>query len=128
MAKLFVLLIAASLTGVALLGAGPDGSSAAVKRVPRVLTEDHAGRTFTMPRSAHPVLRLDNRWNWSQPRVRGRAVVLLPIDYESDPGFRAWEIHRRTAGTVRITAKGWPNCNRCSRRGRSFAVTLRLTR
>ena len=70
------------------------------------------------------MLRLGTKWNWTQPKVRGAGVVLTRINYESDPGFKAWQITRRAAGTAKITAYGRPNCDGCSRAARSFKLKL----
>ena len=70
------------------------------------------------------MLRLGTKCNWTQPKVRGASVVLTPINYESDPGFKAWQITRRAAGTAKITAYGRPNCDRCSRAARSVKLKL----
>jgi hypothetical protein len=100
--------------------------AAAGQSAPRVITESHSGKTFTLKRSSHSVLRLSTKWNWTQPKVRGSAVVLGRINYESDPGFKAWQITRRSAGTAKITAYGRPNCDGCSRSARSFRLKLNV--
>ena len=72
------------------------------------------------------MLRLCNKWNWTPPKVRGGTVVLSRINYEIDPGFKAWQITRRAAGTAKITASGQPNCDGCSRAARSFRLKLNV--
>ncbi len=117
--------VAAGVYGVSQRGsAGSAGSAQAATRL--VITESASGKTFTLKRTSSAVLRLGRKWVWTQPKVRGRAVVLSATDYESDPGFREWLISRRFAGTARITARGRPNCDGCTRRARSFAVTLKV--
>lgn len=121
------------MTVVTLLAVGGAGyaisqrsSAGAAQSAPRVITERHGGKTFTLKRSASSVLRLGNKWNWPQPKVRGGTVVLYPVNYESDPGFKEWRITRRAAGTAKITAYGRANCDGCTRRARWFSVTLKV--
>jgi hypothetical protein len=112
--------VSGGLSGLSSAGTAPT--------LPAVITESAGGKTFTMRRTTQAVLRLGHRWNWTQPRVRGtKAVVLTPVDYESDPGFKEWRIVRRRAGTSRITAYGRPNCGGCATRARSFSVKLTVT-
>lgn len=116
------------MLSVAGLVAGDRSSAATPKRtLPAVITESATGKTFTMRRTT-ATLRLGNRWIWTRPRVYGTAVTLGAIKYESNPGFKAWQITRRAAGTVRITAYGRPNCDGCATRARSFSVKLTLPR
>jgi predicted secreted protein len=120
---ILVTLLAAVVIGYAV---GRHSPAEAGQSAPRVITESHSGRTFTLKRSSNSVLRLSNKWNWSQPKVRGGTVVLGRINYESDPGFKAWQITRRSAGTAKITAYGRPNCDGCSRSARSFRLKLNV--
>lgn len=108
-------------------GVSQRSPAAAAPASPRVITERDSGETFTIKRTTSTVLRLGRKWVWTQPKVRGGAVVLAPIDYETDPGFKAWQITRRAAGTARITAYGRPNCDGCARRARSFSVKLKVS-
>ena len=121
-------MILVTLLVVAVVGYGVGQRSPAVagQSAPRVITESHSGKTFTLKRSSRSVLHLSNKWNWTQPKVRGGAVALSPIDYESDPGFKAWQITRRAAGTAKITAYGRPNCDGCYRSARSFTLKLNV--
>ena len=107
-------------------GVSRGDTATAAQSAPRVITESHSGRTFTLKRTSSSVLRLSNKWNWTQPKARGGTVVLSRINYESDPGFKAWQITRRAAGTAKITASGRPNCDGCSRAARSFKLTLNV--
>jgi hypothetical protein len=109
-----------------LFGAGAVGSTTMSKL--RVITERDSARTITLARTGRAELRLDNRWTWSAPRVHGRAAVLVPIDYERNPGYSAWKIQRRGAGSVKITSWGRPNCDGCKRHARWLSVKLKLSR
>jgi predicted secreted protein len=120
---ILVTLLAVAVVGY---GVGQRSPAEAGQSAPRVITESHSGRTFTLKRSSNSVLRLSNKWNWTQPKVRGATVVLTRISYESDPGFKAWQITRRSAGTAKITAYGRPNCDGCSRSARSFSLKLNV--
>lgn len=122
-----VTLLALGTVGL-LAGAAGSAATSTKPAVLRVITERDSGKTITLAHTARAVLRLGNRWNWSAPRVRGGAVVLVAVKYESDPGFKAWDITRRAAGTAKITSSGQPNCDRCGRRARSFSVKLKLPR
>lgn len=108
-------------------GVSQRSPAAAAPAAPRVITERDSGKTFTIKRTTSAVLRLGRKWVWTQPKVRGGAVVLVPIDYETDPGFKAWQLTRRAAGTAKITAYGRPNCDDCTRRARSFSVKLKVS-
>jgi predicted secreted protein len=105
---------------------GRRSPAAAGQSAPSVITESHSGKTFSLKRGSHSVLRLSNTWNWTQPKVRGGTVALSRINYESDPGFKAWQITRRSAGAAKITAYGRPNCDGCSRSARSFSLKLNV--
>jgi hypothetical protein len=118
---ILITLVAVAAVGY---GVGQRSPAEAGQSAPRVITESHSGKTFTLKRTSRSELHLSNKWNWTQPKVRGGAVVLGPINYESDPGFKAWQITRRSAGTARITAYGRPNCDGCYRSARSFKLKL----
>lgn len=120
-----MILVTLLVAGVVGYGVGQRSPAAAGQSAPRVITESHSGKTFTLKRGSRSVVRLSSKWNWTRPKVRG-AVVLDPINYESDPGFKAWQITRRSAGTAKITAYGRPNCDGCSRAARSFSLKLNV--
>ncbi len=120
---ILVLLLAIGAAGV---GGGTGDPAGAVQSSSLSINERDTGRAFTLTRTTNAALRLSGKWVWTQPKVRGRAVILSAVNYRSDPGFKEWEITRRTAGTARITAYGRPNCDGCSRRARSFRVTLKV--
>ncbi|WP_329112743.1 hypothetical protein [Streptomyces sp. NBC_01353] len=65
---------------------------------PAVLTQDDTGRTITLALGETTQLRLSGRWRETTPTVEGTAIVLVPVDHESDPGFRAWDIRAAEAG------------------------------
>jgi hypothetical protein len=121
-----VILVTLLAVAVAGYGIGRHSSAEAGQSAPRVITESHSGKTFTLKRTSRSVLHLSGRWIWTQPKVRGGTVALSPIDYESDPGFKAWQITRRAAGTATITSYGRPNCNGCYRSARSFKLKLNV--
>lgn len=117
------------MTLVVLLAVGAvaaGGLAAAAQSSSLSINERDTGKTFTLKRTTSAALRLSGKWVWTEPKVRGRAVVLSPVDYRSDPGFKDWEITRRATGTAKITAYGRPNCDGCSRRARFFRVTLKV--
>jgi hypothetical protein len=114
------------LVAIGAAGAGAGSPAGAAPSSTLSINERDSGKTFTLRRTTSAALRLSGKWVWNQPKVRGRAVVLSPVDYRSDPGFKEWEITRRAAGTVKITAYGRPNCGGCSRRARFFRVTLKV--
>ncbi|MFE5487228.1 hypothetical protein [Streptomyces sp. NPDC056527] len=65
---------------------------------PAALTQDDAGRTLTLALGETTQLRLSGRWREATPTVEGTAIVLVPVDFESDPGFRAWDVRATEAG------------------------------
>ncbi|MBT2492984.1 hypothetical protein J7E96_31665 [Streptomyces sp. ISL-96] len=75
-----------------------------------VLTEDDSGRTVTLSSGVTARLRLDGRRRWTPPAVEGdgAAVVLVPVDYETDPGFREWEVRAVRPGDAVIRTTGRP--------------------
>ncbi len=119
---ILVVLLASGAAGVG----GAGGPAGAAQSSSLSINERDTGKTFTLKRTTSAALRLSGKWVWTQPKVRGGAVVLSAVDYRSDPGFKEWEITRRAAGTAKITAYGRPNCKGCSRRARSFRVTLKV--
>jgi hypothetical protein len=121
-----VILITLLAVAVVGYGVGQRSPAEAGQSAPRVITESHSGKTFTLKRTSNSVLRLSNKWNWTQPKARGGTVTLTPINYESDPGFKAWQITRRAAGVAKITAYGQPNCGGCMRAARSFKLKLNV--
>ncbi|MBT2396209.1 hypothetical protein [Streptomyces sp. ISL-100] len=79
-----------------------------------VLTEDDSGRTVTLSSGVTAHLRLDSRRRWTSPAVEGggAAVVLVPVDYETDPGFREWEVRAVRPGDAEIRTTGHPGPSR----------------
>jgi len=72
-----------------------------------VVTLRDSGKTFTVRKGRELALRLNNRYSWTGPRVRGTAVRLTPVDYFRDPGYLEWTINARARGTARISATGY---------------------
>lgn len=95
------------------------GASSASKPL---ITQASAGKSFHLPKGGSATLRLTNRWHWSEPQVSSKAVVLTPVEYYVDPGFREWTIDARHAGRASIRSVGSAGCTRCARR--TFRVTI----
>lgn len=91
---------------------GPSASTS-------VLTEGDSGRTVTLARGGTVQLRLSSRWRWEAPSADGDSIVLIRVDYESDPGFRAWEVRAVHPGNAVIRANGRPG-------PRSFRMTVHV--
>ncbi|MGW9131570.1 hypothetical protein [Streptomyces sp. NPDC055681] len=91
---------------------GPSASTS-------ILTEGDSGRTVTLGRGGTVQLRLSGRWRWEAPSVGGDSIVLVRLDYESDPGFRAWEVRAVHLGDSVIRANGRPG-------PRSFRMTVHV--
>jgi hypothetical protein len=89
-----------------------------------VITQDDSGRVLRLALGAHTTLHLSGKWSWTGPRVDGRAIELVQINYFRNPGFSAWSIDARKAGTAHIRSSGSPNCRACSRRPRHFSITI----
>jgi hypothetical protein len=70
------------------------------------ITERDTGKTFLVKRGHDLTLRLSNRYRWTEPRVFGKAIRLIPVEYFVDPGFREWTIRGRATGRARISAYG----------------------
>lgn len=90
-----------------------------VPPAPSVLTQDDTGRTVTLPLGDTTQLRLSGRWREATPTVDGRAIVLVPVDYESDPGFRAWDIRAAGPGEAVLHTTGRPGL-------RSLRITFQV--
>ncbi|MFF5932109.1 hypothetical protein [Streptomyces sp. NPDC012508] len=69
-----------------------ETTGAPVPEAPAALTQEDTGRTFTLRRGGTTQLRLSGRWREAAPSVDGAAIVLVPVEYETDPGFRAWDV------------------------------------
>ncbi|MEU7037393.1 hypothetical protein ABZ958_27410 [Streptomyces sp. NPDC046237] len=69
-----------------------ETTGAPVPEAPAALTQEDTGRTFTLRSGGTAQLRLSGRWREAAPSVDGAAIVLVPVEYETDPGFRAWDV------------------------------------
>jgi hypothetical protein len=110
------LLVALGLAAVFTIGA----SSAT--RPP--ITQAASGKTFHLAKGQTATLRLTNRWRWTEPHASSNAVVLTPVEYYVDPGFREWTIDANHAGRATIRALGSVACVPCTLAARRFAVTV----
>ena len=110
------LLVTALAVGVAAVAA-----SSAV-RPP--ITQAASGKTVRLAKGEDAVLRLSNRWHWSEPRVSSNVVELTPVEYLVDPGFREWTIEARRRGRVTIRSLGRPKCPTCAQATRRFVLTV----
>ena len=93
----------------------------------RVITERDSGKTFTLRQARNLTLRLSDGWRWMEPRVKGKAVRLVKVDYFADPGFLEWEVDAHLRGTARISAVGYRqdgDCNAGPCAPRRFRVTI----
>ncbi|MFI0977121.1 hypothetical protein ACH4SP_08845 [Streptomyces sp. NPDC021093] len=72
------------------------------------LTQDDSGRTVTLAVGGVARLRLTDSARWAEAVADGAAVTLVPVDHESDPGFREWEVRAARAGraAVRVGEQG----------------------
>lgn len=77
-----------------------------VPSAPAVLTQNDTGRTVTLALGDTTQLRLSGRWRETAPTVDGTAVVLVPVDYETDPGFRAWDVRAVEPGEAVLRTTG----------------------
>lgn len=71
-----------------------------------VLTERDSGKTYTVRRGRVLTLRLSSTYRWVEPKVKGRAITLTPVEYFTDPGFQEWQLNTVAFGRARITATG----------------------
>lgn len=86
---------------------------------PAVLTQDDTGRTVALPLGDTAQLRLSGRWREATPTLQGTAIVLVPVDYESDPGFGAWDIRAAAPGEAVLHTTGGPG-------PRALRITFRV--
>lgn len=84
----------------------PTATSTPVPPAPDVLTQDDTGRTVTLPVGESTQLRFSGRWREAAPTVDGTAIVLVPVDYETDPGFRAWDVRAAEPGEALLHTAG----------------------
>lgn len=75
---------------------------------PAVLTQDDTGRTVALRLGDTTQLRLSGRWRAATPTVDGTAIALVPVEYETDPGFRAWDVRAAEAGEAVLHTTGQP--------------------
>ena len=106
------------------LAAGCVTAVAASSAVRPPITQAASGKTVRLAKGEHAVLRLSNRWRWSEPRVSSNAAELTPVEYLIDPGFREWTIDARKRGRVTISSLGRPNCPACGHATRRFVLTV----
>lgn len=90
-----------------------------VPPAPAVLTQDDTGRTVALPLGDTTQLRLSGRWREATPTVDGTAIVLVPVAYESDPGFGAWDIRAAGPGEAVLHTTGAPGL-------RAVRITFRV--
>jgi hypothetical protein len=95
-------LIAAVAASLALLP-----SAAQARRARKVVTLRDNSARLTLHKGAQVQLRLTERYRWRGPRVRGRAVRLVPTRYGRDPGYLAWTVSARARGKAIVTASGY---------------------
>ena len=81
--------------------------SAQARRAPKVVTLRHNGARLTLHKGAQVQLRLSERYRWRGPRVRGKAVHLVPIQFFTDPGYLAWTVTARDRGKSVVTASSY---------------------
>ncbi|WP_338492120.1 hypothetical protein [Streptomyces sp. SJL17-4] len=86
---------------------------------PAVLTQDDTGRTVTLPLGDTTQLRLSGSWRTATPAVDGTAIVLVPVDFESDPGYRAWDVRAVGPGEAVLRTAAQPGL-------RSLRITFRI--
>ncbi|WP_395365635.1 hypothetical protein ACHGLA_32205 [Streptomyces sp. YH02] len=86
---------------------------------PAVLTQDDTGRTVTLSLGDTTQLRFSGRWRTATPAVDGTAIVLVPVDFESDPGYRAWDIRAVGPGEAVLRTAAQPG-------PRSLRITFRI--
>jgi hypothetical protein len=80
------------------------------RAAPPTITEADSGESFSLPRDSQTSLRLSGEYLWSEPKVRGDAVQLTPVNYFQDPGFSEWSVLAVRPGTATIAAQGTPAC------------------
>ncbi|KOG16967.1 hypothetical protein [Streptomyces viridochromogenes] len=97
----------------------PAPTTATPAPAPAVLTQDDTGRTVPLPLGDATQLRLSGSWRAATPTVDGTAIVLVPVDYESDPGFRAWDIRAAAPGEAVLHTTGGPG-------RRALRITFRV--
>lgn len=87
---------------------------------PRVVTPADDGRTVTLTPGARTQLRLPGEGRWEAPTVDGEAVDLVPVLFETDPGYQAWDLAAAHPGRAGIHAAGRGD-------GRRFHLTVLVT-
>ena len=102
--------VAASTTGGSTITpatATPPGTEPVMTLPPSpgFLVPEDAG-PWTMAVGERTSLRLDGARSWSEPVVEGDAVALIPVDFESNPGYTQYDIAARVAGEATITVDG----------------------
>src|SRR6476646_964524 len=109
---------------VTALAVGCVTAVAASSAVRQPITQAASGKTVRLAKGEDAVLRLSNRWHWSEPRLSSSAIELTPVEYLIDPGFREWTIDARKRGRVTISSLGRPRCSGCALATRRFVLTV----
>lgn len=91
------------------------------------MTLRDSGARLTLRRGGQVQLRLTERYRWRGPRVRGKAVRLVPIEYFRDPGYLAWTVTARARGKAVVTASGYGFAARQCGPGLCAARLFRVT-
>jgi hypothetical protein len=111
------LLLYVALVAVLVDGCGEDASReggagetapSPPRAAPQAITEVDSGESFTLAPGSETRLRLSGDYLWSEPKVRGPAVELAPVNYFQDPGFSEWAVLAVRPGTATIAALGTP--------------------
>lgn len=71
---------------------------------PKILTLRDSGKTVSVRKGEHLELRLNERYRWLKPRMRGGAVGVSRILFVRDLGYVAWSIAARARGKAVVTA------------------------
>lgn len=111
-----------SVVGALALGSIVIVTASSAARPP--ITQAASGKVIRMAKGGSATLRLSNRWQWSEPSARTKAVELTPVEYFVDPGFREWTINARKSGRTTIHSLGRPNCSPCGLATRRFILTV----
>ncbi|CAM5349227.1 hypothetical protein GCM10010329_41090 [Streptomyces spiroverticillatus] len=69
------------------------------------LTQDDSGRTLGLVAGGVALLRVTGP-GVGEAVADGPAVTVVPVEYESDPGYREWEVRAVREGTAVVRAGG----------------------
>jgi hypothetical protein len=85
----------------------------ALAAAPRIVRYPGGPARIVIPVRASLLVRLDGKRTWSDLVVRGPAVAIHRVHYETDPGYLEWRVTGARVGKASLTTRGQRDCDGC---------------